>query len=136
MADRKPTTLDDLDREELLQLIRDSLKWQVVGYSERDLVWAQWQVATRRALALREQAAALSDTVIPLAGEWDAAIRARDEAGVAMNMKALDKALKRCDRASAAYKAAATEQDNIYAKADRHARRAERLYALCQELPR
>jgi hypothetical protein len=41
----RPVTLDDLDRDELLRLIRGGLLFRC---SEADLIWAQWEVAGDR----------------------------------------------------------------------------------------
>jgi hypothetical protein len=43
-ATHRPVTLDDLDRDELLRLIRDG----IILWSEADLIWAQWRVACDR----------------------------------------------------------------------------------------
>ncbi|MBI2235403.1 MAG: hypothetical protein HYU60_00335 [Magnetospirillum sp.] len=134
-APRKPVTLDDLDRDELLQLIRGGLP-RGFGYSERDLVWAQWEVACRRAHEMRELEITKGVAIIPLATDLDATIRERNAAHALGDLKEMQKAAEVFERAWAAYKAASDEKDKLYAKVERFERRADRLYKLHQELSR
>lgn len=131
MPPAKATTLDDLDRDELLQLIRQGALFFL---TERDLVWAQWQVACRRAGVLRDKASAMHDTIKSLIDAWRDAIREQDAAHAATDIKKLNRALRRREQTYAAYQDAQRQADRMYAKAEREERRADRLYARHQEL--
>lgn len=125
----KTPTLDDLDRDELLQLVRSHCFLR-----PRDLVWAQWEVATARAQAAREEAGRMFDRIRPAAEELDAAlIVARTVQGPIKKVEAASANLR---AAIAAHETLRAAQDKIFAKAERLARRADRLYALHEELSR
>lgn len=130
MADRKPTTLEDLDRDELLQLLRRRHFW----IRERDMVWAQWEVACARASALRDQALAMYDEIKQLRTVQQDAAQALSQASTEDSKRwlRLSAAFRRAD---AALREAEVRQDKVFAKADRFQRREERLYQLHQELP-
>ncbi|MDR3437160.1 hypothetical protein [Telmatospirillum sp.] len=132
MADRKPVTLDDLSREELLRFVGR----QIFVWTEKDLVWAQCEVASAAALRAREEACALSDQLIAAAGAIDCAVAQGAEGGSERDFKAMTRALKKWNEARANYQRLQGEQDKLDAKSDRWHRRADRLYCLYQELPR
>lgn len=132
MADRKPITLEDLDRDELLQLLRGRLCF---GIRERDIVWAQWEVACARAAAARDEALAMYEEVRPLRAAQVEAAQALAAVSIEGHKRwlRLSKAFLRAD---AALREAEARQDKLMAKADRFERREERLYQLHGELPR
>lgn len=134
MADRKPTTLDDLDRDELLQFIRYG-SGRLFLIRERDLVWAQWEVAGKRAAALRDQALAMYEEIKPLRAAQIAAAEALSKTSITESKRymRLSKAFREAD---AALKAAEERQDKLWAQAGRLDRKEERLYQLHSELPR
>ena len=127
MTTRKTITLDDLDRDELLQLVRSS---GIFLIAKSDLVWAQWEVATRREKEIRDRVFAMYEANRPLLEAYMDAMSAMSKAPV----EKLKGALKQFDRANAAYKAAVAQQEKLDAKADGYRRRADRLYKIHQDL--
>lgn len=134
MADRKPTTLEDLDRDELLQLIRHG-SGRLFLIRERDLVWAQWEVAGKRAAVLRDQHSAMYEEIKPLRAAYFAAAEALSRAPNTDSKRILrlSKALR---DAESALRAAEERQDKLWAQAGRLERREEKLYQRHSELPR
>jgi len=116
MADRKPLTLDDLDREELLALARECCL-----VHQRDLVWARYQVASRRARAARDESDAAWD-------RWLRAADGRSKAFAAGDDRAIIKAME-------AELAAEAARDRAEAKVRRLEVLKEQLYKIHQELP-
>lgn len=111
----KPITLDDLDRDELLALARHGL------WSQRDLVWAQYEVSSLRARTAREASYLAWD-------RWCAACIARSQAFEAGRDRAIVKAMEAEIAASAA-------KDRADSKARRLEARKDRLWKLYEELP-
>jgi len=130
MADRRPVTLDDLDRDELLHLVRNLGPWP-----EAALIWAQWLAACdRRRLAWD----AYQQAFDAAREAFDAWLDAGQAHGAALHALASTRTL---DRLSRAYNAADRRridadaaQRRAKAKVDRAARREDALYARYQEL--
>jgi hypothetical protein len=130
MTDRKPVTPADLDREELLQLVRD-----IALVRETDLIWAQWQVLTSRARKLGMEAIALctpiSDGIIARSAAHDAYVAAmmayKPVAVVARAKKALREA-------EIAVEGIEAKQKRLFARERSLGRRADRLLARHKEL--
>lgn len=115
MADHKETTLEDLSREELLDLIR----MRAFRLTERDLVFVQWGSAIRRAKAAWDAVISSFEVTRPLAEAVDLAKTASAK---------ID--------ALAAYRAANEEREKAERRAERLERQADALYQRLQELPR
>ncbi|MBI3445616.1 MAG: hypothetical protein HY055_09710 [Magnetospirillum sp.] len=134
MTARKPTTLDDLDRDELLELIRNGFPRTGYGYSERDLVSAQCDVAHSRLMAALDQVAAMNRSMIPLAVTVDETttkiLAARDKS----DLPALKRALRLQDKALAAYRTKQAEEKKLDARAEKLRRRSDRLFTLWKDL--
>lgn len=135
-AATRPLTeiLETLDRAELLQLIHDHIDGlNRIGSphlvpSERNVVKAKCQVASRRASAMRERAYAAIDDVVPLAKAMDAAWRAWEAATASGNLNAAARAMRRWSRARDSYQAASAAMRKLEGKADRLHRRSDRLW--------
>jgi hypothetical protein len=140
-ADRttKPTIVEDLDRDELLVLLRNSCA--LFAIKERDLVKAQWLIAGDRERIWREQALAKSREVVALAGRLDAA-REKINAAAATFTPTRDGADEFAKvggllaRAWSAYTSASRELDALEARAARYERRADRLWQKLEEMSR
>ncbi|MBE0529512.1 MAG: hypothetical protein IH626_01710 [Rhodospirillales bacterium] len=128
--------LDTLDRDELLQLVRDLVVGWRLPPSERDVVLARWQVASRRAVAAQKRVAATWEVVRPLAEAFDVGWRAWQGAVAAGNLPAADRAMRRFSRASDAYRAADANRKKLDARAERFRRRADRLWETLNAMPR
>jgi len=116
-------TLADLDRDELLRFA----ECHAFAFRARDLIWVQWEVACRRRHAAYEDVLALADELIRLARAVDLAQDA---------VRANPTTAKQFFAAHAAYEEVTAREGKLRAKADRLDRRANRLYALYQSLPR
>ncbi|MEW5726309.1 MAG: hypothetical protein AB1918_00645 [Pseudomonadota bacterium] len=128
---RKPVTLEDLDRDELLQLVRYNMLWR-----ESDLVWAQWEAACARLKPLRDRHLAMFDALAPLSRAFDDALEALRAVQMQGDYRKVAGALRRLDRARTAYDAKKAEQDKLERQIDRLDKRKDGLYALYQELVR
>lgn len=124
---RRPVTIDDLDRDELLRLIHG----ECIIYSEAALIWAQWEVACERWRAAwatyrraSEAGHAAWDAWIATGDAYDDALRARASARskLANLERAHDAAKQRLTEARAA-------EARAKAKADRIERRRDMLIA-------
>jgi hypothetical protein len=129
------TALDDLDRDELMQILRDHLgileaipTGRLFVPTQRDVGWARWQVASRRAGAASEKAFAEGRKLAPLAEAVDCSWRTWHEAVEAGRLPAADKAMRRFRRAREAYEAADAVRRRLETRADRLRRQADRLY--------
>ncbi|MDA8230366.1 MAG: hypothetical protein M0006_03415 [Magnetospirillum sp.] len=123
-------TLDDLDRDELIQLAR---VYPLVD--ESALIWAQWRVALDRAMTARDQAFDLYGRIVIAEGAEAVARDAYHGALLALRpQRTLDKAKAALRAAEAACEALRTQRDRLYGKADRLERRADRLLARHKEL--
>lgn len=128
MTDRKSVTLDDLDRDALLSLAQSRGFWL-----ESDLVWAQWEVASARALKAQDAVTAFVGQIGPAAKAFDDAHKEFDPQS---SVQKMGLALKKIETARAEYRRVEAEYSRLSAKADRWLRRANRLYRLYEELPR
>jgi len=128
MTDRKPVTLDDLNRDELLSLAQSHGLWL-----ESDLVWAQWMVASARALKAQDAVVTFLGQIGPAAKAFDAAHKEFDPQA---SVQKMDRALKKIEVARAEYRRVEAEYSRLSAKAGWCQRRANRLYRLYEELPR
>jgi hypothetical protein len=128
---RKPTTLEDLDRDELLRFARSRF-W---GWMERELVWAQWEVATERAQRASKAVTAFYDQLNVSAKAVDDAMRATHEGRASGEFKKWERARRNWAKLRANYLRLQDERDKLEAKVARLDRRADRLYQLHQELP-
>lgn len=123
---QNPIALEDLDREELLQLLRNVMPLRVRGPSE--FLWVKWTVACRRADAALDAISAQSRATSDLLKPWDAADRACREALASGKYALIKKATLQLEKASAAYHAARDEEKRLEAKWDRLCRQRDRLY--------
>ncbi len=130
MTDRKPVTLDDLDREELLQLARDTL-----FVREMDLIWAQWQVLVRRRRQVGQQAIAL---YTPIADAIAARGAASDAYGASLRAykspTIIARANKALREAELALDALEVKQKRLFDRERSMDRRADQLLALHKEM--
>jgi len=130
-APTRMITIDDLDRDELLNLLHRIGLWRPA-----DLVWAQWEVASHRWQAAWAEYMRLGDVaheaVMASIAATDAlATAARDPAA---NIKTLARLRRASIAASTVAEQARDREDRARAKANRLARRQEALYALHREL--
>lgn len=127
-------TLDDLDRDELLNLVRHTgLLWRPA-----DLVWAQWEVASDRWNAAwdeyRRLGAEVHEAVVASIAATNALVAAAcDPDG---SIKTVSRLRRAAQAASTLVDQARDREDRARAKAARLGRRREAAYALYQELSR
>jgi chromosome segregation ATPase len=126
---RKPITLADLDREELLKLALSH-----TFCTESDLVWAQWEVAITRTKAASDAAITFLEQLTPASRAFDAAHTEFREAE--SDLRKMARALKKIELARAEYRRVEAEYKRLSTKVDRLRRHADRLQRLYQELPR
>lgn len=128
MAERTPTTLYDLDRDELLRFI-----WHGAGVRflicEYDLIRARWVVALERAEAAFQ--ILISEEVV-LGRLWGQMVQAH----IDLQANPTDEALAAAGAAKVAADNAEDKVAKLKAKFDRLQRRADRLYAQLQEVRR
>jgi hypothetical protein len=122
--------LDDLDRDELLHLMRRRL-WR-----QSDLVWAQWEAACDRWEAAWDEYMRLGRATAEAYGASITATNALTEAcrNPARDLKALDRLSRAAAVAADVTEQARAREGRAKAKADRIDRRKERLLALHKEM--
>ena len=130
-------TLDDLDRDELLQLIR---RHTSLLLHPADLVWARWMVACDRCEMFRKQAMELRDQLTTAMEDLSRDQGSYYEILLAPFDRKSERALR---RARLAYEAAQKAYDRIYEeqkrlnrKGDRMSKLADQLYLLHEEMTR
>lgn len=127
----KITTIDDLDRDELLQLIRGVHKRHFIGFFEKDLVWARWEVASARTVRFLDEASSLYDQISSARNE----VLAKEKAYRAALLSAMrsPRTVAKIRKAYAVACAALDEieerQRRLHDKSDRQRRLADQLYA-------
>jgi len=131
MADRRPVTLDDLDRDELLHLVRHIGLWRPADLvmAQRDAARDRWRVAWDEYMRLGD--AAHEAAMASVAATKALVDACRDPAG---DMKAVCRLRRAAVAASAAAGQARDREDRAKAKAERIDRRRAALRALYQEL--
>jgi len=128
---RHAVTLDDLDRDELLQLARRHILWRPA-----DLIWAQWEAACDRWHVAWDEYMRLGETTRKAEMASITATNALAEAcrNPACDGKTLNRLIRASDLACDAAKQARAREDRARAKADRIARRQEALLTQHKEM--